>query len=476
MDYSQYLPVRINDDWMKAEGISTNGCTTKINLLGETLLRNIPFCKDKASNLYFYYNGAYHPNGNDKECDSFVATFYKRYLVQENSGGLWVPNTPTTISKWIISDSRCRLLWDRPPLHIVNVLNGRYDWENYMLSEHTPDYLSTVQIPVAYDPQAECPTWDRFLQEVLPINGGDEYLKQIMGICLTPFTGLQKCIVLVGEGSNGKSTFLKALTTLIGERNVSNIELAKLTNPLERFSRAGLVGKLLNIFGDMEKGNIEHTSRIKPLTGEDRIEIESKHKNSYFYTPYCKLVFSCKEPVTSDDISVGFKRRFINIPFVQSFTRKGGFSDTLNEQLASPGELSGILYKVLQTISRTIEEGLYMSPDVASVIDDWCLVPAEVKEWLESVVILDPTGLVPMEAFYTLYVSNSPSDGRCSHAKTIKYMRHVFPLVETRINGWYEGKKVKCYRGINLKDKQLLLKLFSDSLEDGGDENEQRIQ
>jgi putative DNA primase/helicase len=54
------------------------------------------------------------------------------------------------------------------PQHLINCANGLIDWASLELLPHSPDVLSTVQIPVAWKPDAACPKIDVFLAEVLP--------------------------------------------------------------------------------------------------------------------------------------------------------------------------------------------------------------------------------------------------------------------------------------------------------------------
>ena len=51
---------------------------------------------------------------------------------------------------------------------MVNVFNGLLDVNTRVLSPHSPEFLSPVQLPVKFDSQARCPGWDKFIREVVP--------------------------------------------------------------------------------------------------------------------------------------------------------------------------------------------------------------------------------------------------------------------------------------------------------------------
>lgn len=70
---------------------------------------------------------------------------------------------------------------DRPPEQYVNVPNGLLDWRTDELVAHTPDVVSTVQLPVAWRAEAECPGILRFLHDVLPEDGAVDLILETGG-------------------------------------------------------------------------------------------------------------------------------------------------------------------------------------------------------------------------------------------------------------------------------------------------------
>ena len=85
----------------------------------------------------------------------------------------WSPTRINGILTWF-KDSSPRL-WDAPPLDRVNVLNGILDIASGELEPHSPDFLSPIQINAAWDPEAECPAIDRFVQRVFPYDAQDVF-------------------------------------------------------------------------------------------------------------------------------------------------------------------------------------------------------------------------------------------------------------------------------------------------------------
>ena len=88
---------------------------------------------------------------------------------------------------------------------------------------------------------------------------------KIIGYLLVAITFLQKAFLLLGEGGNGKSTFLNAAIKFVGADNVSNVSLQQLAS--NRFAAASLEGKLANICADLPTTRLEDTQLFKGITG-----------------------------------------------------------------------------------------------------------------------------------------------------------------------------------------------------------------
>jgi putative DNA primase/helicase len=197
----------------------------------------------------------------------------------------------------------------------INVRNGLYNVLEDTLTEHTPDYYSTVQLNVTYDKKADCPRFKKFLAESM---GGDMeqvgLIQEMLGYFLIPVNLAQKCFVIVGAASAGKSVLLRVLNdVLLGKQNVSNVSWQALN---ERFKTAELFGKLANIFADLPTKNIDDNGIFKALVGEDYLTVEKKNKNPFSFQSSARLLFSCNSiPKNYGDRSEGFYRRLIIIRF-----------------------------------------------------------------------------------------------------------------------------------------------------------------
>ncbi|MFH5916763.1 DNA primase family protein [Clostridium perfringens] len=260
----------------------------------------------------------------------------------------------------------CREQWDilvskdfddfnRNP-YWVNVRNGLLDIRDMSFKEHTPSYLSTVQLNVEYNPQVDCPQFKKFLNEVLDCKL-IPLVQEIVGYLLTTNTASQKAFVFWGPARTGKSTLLWVVEyLLLGKKNVSNIPWQEIG---DKFKTAELLGKLANVFSDLPSKSIDDTGIFKVVTGEDYLMAEKKNKNPFKFKPFARLVFSCNElPRNYVDRTEGFYRRLIIVPFNRQI-EKSKIDKALKYKFQR--EKEGILNWALEGLKRLYENNFEFS-------------------------------------------------------------------------------------------------------------------
>ena len=260
----------------------------------------------------------------------------------------------------------CREQWDilvskdfddfnRNP-YLVNVRNGLLDIRDMSFNEHTPSYLSTVQLNVEYNPQVDCPQFKKFLNEVLDCKL-IPLVQEIVGYLLTTNTASQKAFVFWGPARTGKSTLLWVVEyLLLGKKNVSNIPWQEIG---DKFKTAELLGKLANVFSDLPSKSIDDTGIFKVVTGEDYLMAEKKNKNPFKFKPFARLVFSCNElPRNYVDRTEGFYRRLIIVPFNRQI-EKSKIDKALKYKFQR--EKEGILNWALEGLKRLYENNFEFS-------------------------------------------------------------------------------------------------------------------
>ena len=147
-----------------------------------------------------------------------------------------------------------------PNPSILVVKNGTLSLIAGTLVKHSKAFKATIAIPVTYDVNAKCPVIDKFLSEIvapsdLPL------LCEIPAWCLTTRSGIQRLVLLLGEGRNGKTKYLEMLREFLGRGNCTAHTLQSLTT--NRFAVAGLFGKLANIAPDLPSRALREAGPLK---------------------------------------------------------------------------------------------------------------------------------------------------------------------------------------------------------------------
>lgn len=243
-----------------------------------------------------------------------------------------------------------------PNPYIINTKSGLLNMLDGSLSEHTPDYLSTVQVMAHYDPEAKCPRFIQYLHESLEEDQID-LVQEILGYFLIPTNRAQKAFVIVGVGGSGKSKLLLVLSDLLlGRENVSHVSWQALN---ERFKPAELMGKLANIFADLPTKNIDDNGIFKALVGEDLLTVERKNRDPFSFQSFARLLFSCNSiPKNYGDKSDGFYRRLILIRFNHAVPVEKKDPNLLEK---FRGETDGIFMFALEGLKRLMKNQFIFS-------------------------------------------------------------------------------------------------------------------
>jgi putative DNA primase/helicase len=414
--------------------------------LGEIILScGHRFAVDGGGLLNVWETGAYRPYGAE-----FVARAAKGILSKLGLASQWSTYKTKEAAKWIATDSP--RLWERPPIDVVNVRNGLLDLKTGTLQPHSPDFLSPIQLPVTFDPAADCPGWEAFLNAVFP-RDAIPVAWEILGWLMVPYTGLQKALMLTGSGANGKSRFLAGLRAFLGEENVSSVPLHKLEE--NRFSSARLIGKLANIFADLPERDLDNTSVFKSLTGGDAIEVERKFEAGFEVRPFARLVFSCNRPPLVRDATPAFFRRWLVVPFdVQLAPHERIPEEELDALLASPAELSGVLNKSMEGWRRLQANKAFTSAtSLETALQNFRAACNPLEAWLQSNTVRSPGASIHGDALYEAYRLHCENTGQpvVSREAFGRQMRRLHPDIPYRQVVDAEGRRVRVYEGLGWK-------------------------
>lgn len=211
-------------------------------------------------------------------------------------------NTPATEANWIAFRNGLLNVYDDTfiPFSHEHVITNKIDWD--------------------YNPNAYDELTDKTLDNLAC---KDEQirmlLEEMVGYTMFRRNELGKAFILTGTGSNGKSTFLNMLKTMLGRGNVSALDMKKLN---DRFSTVMMFGKLANIGDDISEEFITDAADFKKIVTGETIDCEQKGQPKFEFEPYVKLLFSANNipRIGKGRDSNAILRRLIIVPFNARFS------------------------------------------------------------------------------------------------------------------------------------------------------------
>lgn len=334
--------------------------------------------------------------------------------------------------------------FDKDP-NLLNVKNCIVNIRTGEVSEHTPNYLSRVQLGAKYHPKAVAYKFCRFIKQCLPDPKDAVTVIEEMATCLLKELHFEKAYMFVGSGSNGKSTLLETLQAVLGEDSYSNVSMSDLV--FGRFARAELDGKLANIYADITSEELTRTGVLKALISGDAITVERKNRDPFKMHPFAKMFFSANElPEIHDDSDAMF-RRFMITEWTQQFIGVNK-DNMLKKILRDEDELSGILNIMIRTalwLEKTQKFRYEQSVDELRV--EWKERADPVQNFLNNRVKYEPEPIISKNVLYAEYTKFCrerniiPRDFRGFNTR----VKSISPMHD--YVGKIDGKATRCWKG-----------------------------
>lgn len=199
--------------------------------------------------------------------------------------------------------------------------NGIYDVVTGELEDYNPNIVITNRIEWDYNPEAYNELADITLSKLACADMEIRLLlEECIGYCFYRRNELGKAFILTGDKNNGKSTFLDVVKHILGEQNISALDLKELG---DRFSTSMMFGKLANIGDDIGDDFLQgsQVATFKKVVTGNRIKAERKGQDPFEFNPYIKLLFSANDIPRMKDKTGAVLRRLVIIPFNASFSK-----------------------------------------------------------------------------------------------------------------------------------------------------------
>lgn len=370
------------------------------------VLANYPYLRKNEIGIVFNYDKGVYKMISDLELSNII-------LAGLYDDMLWGYRT-----KKNVSDKVACLLSVIPDLNItndrgwiLNLKNGLLNIYTRELKPHTPSFVSLVQSPVEYDVNAKCPVWMGCIKAWM--EGPEEekktlLLQQFSGYCLSSSMEYDKALFLVGDGGNGKSTFVDTISRVIGPDATSHIDLEGLYG---QYGMKGLIGKRLNIIEEVH-GNYYQSNKLKKLISGEPVTIDIKYKDQFSFRPQAKFIFAVNIMPRVDDTSTATERRICSILFRNNFRNNPNTALRSDVGLLAQ-ELPGILNWMLEGAKSLSEAGsLIITQEQVGMLSEYRQENSSVEGFIAECIDRDETSEVNTRDLYEEYKTYCIKDGR----------------------------------------------------------------
>jgi len=254
------------------------------------------------------------------------------------------------------------------PNPVVNCNNGEL-WINDdgtgVLKPHRPKSFLTQVLNVDYTPGAECPLFDKSIRNTFE-NFNDcedivRHFEEFMGYILHPDKRPAHWWLLKGPGGDGKTTLMKIISGMLGEAVIpETIDRFRGGSQGDSHATAELIGKLLVYDDDLSRNTVLPDGTLKKLSEDGQLTANPKGVQGFKFTKICTVAMLSNGFPSTKDITRGFRRRAMVIPFNRGFHEQGAITDLAEQVIAK--ELGGVLNRALQGLQRLRKRSKFEEP------------------------------------------------------------------------------------------------------------------
>lgn len=285
---------------------------------------------------------------------------------------------------------------------LLNVQNGTLDLRTGDLRPHERTDLLRKVTTVGYDPDATCPQWLKFLEEILPDSEVRAFVQRAAGYSLTG-TVRDRCLFFAhGGGNNGKSTFVETIMAMMGDyaqKAPTDMVMWKRNSGIPN-DVARLPGARFVVVAEVEEGSWLAESKVKDLTGNDTLTARFLKKEFFDFRPTHKLwMYGNHKPIVrgTDD---AIWQRIKLIPFTVQIPNNE-IDEKLPEKLLT--ELPGVLAWAVRGCLKWQENGLDIPEAVTGATKKYRAGQDEIGRFLTEYCVVKAGARAKKGELFNLY-------------------------------------------------------------------------
>ena len=331
---------------------------------------------------------------------------------------------------------------------LLNCQNGAIDLRTGELLEHDRDHFCTKLTPIDYDPDAECPVFEAFLERIFAeVVAIIDFLQRALGYSITGSTAEQCFFINHGGGANGKSTLLSIILNVLGEYSQSAAADLLLTRSSggARNDVARLHGARFVCVSEIAANRKLAEGLLKEITGGDAVTARFLFQEEFDFHPVAKLWIGTNHLPKIQGIDDGIWRRIRLVPFevtIPENERDGGLPQKLQ------AEAEGILAWLVQGCLDWQAEGLNPPSKVTMATNAYRRAEDILTDFLDEHTERDPFAETPIADLFSRYVDWAEE----AHVKVMSKIAFGRELGDRGFEGFSGTGHVAMRRGLRLRD------------------------
>lgn len=441
-------------DFQEAKESEENIAAKKMgaSTIAEILISEYGFCSD-GSQLYWYDV----QDGYWKMLQESDANREIRKLIPGNIRPYVNKVVLREVYEWIRIDASSLSGDADRRRNFLNFRDCAVNWHTGKICKERKKLYFTYALKMDYakDNLTSNGAYHTFLQDVF---GQDQdtqrEFRKFLGLCLSDIRNLKTSAFLYGPSNSGKTVMLNLLKGMMGEELCASLSFAQMSS---EFAITQLLGKRLNLSGEVSGASNKRLDIFKSLTGNDTLTACFKGKDHFQFKNECLLVFACNSFPSIQAIEEfdSFLERIIIFPFTNVKPRRQWIDGLENLLLEDSSEIIKDAMKGLQEMEEdgfAFNESMAMRLAKEEFIGQYNSFSLFVLRFIE----VDAVGVVTSDEIQRRYRNFCQNEDWPVLEYTVwsKYLKKTFHCLSTtkEVSDGLNKRRVRAYRGICLKE------------------------
>jgi putative DNA primase/helicase len=290
--------------------------------------------------------------------------------------------------------------WDTDP-YLLGTPDGTIDLKTGMSRPADPNDYITKSTNVS--PRGDCPLWRSFLNRIM---GRDEalisFIQRMLGYSLTGVTSEHAMFFLYGTGANGKSVFITTISGILAHYHTTApiTTFVQSTSDQHPTDLAGLRGARLVTAIETEEDRKWAETKIKSITGGDKISARFMRQDFFEFLPVFKLIIAGNHKPALRTVDEAIRRRLHLVPFAVTIPENERDKDLADKLKA---EWPAILAWMVEGCLEWQRTGLAPPNAVKVATNDYFTDQDALASWIEEMCDADPDNEFKKEPLATLF-------------------------------------------------------------------------